>query len=154
MAGLHIQRLIIELIVIAFRITSNPLVTGPLLYILTRRTDQSGIILKAHFTKQINRLPTEVNLEKIVKILKYLFVLGFVPKANAFLNTISQNNWLLTAPTSEWVWEKEVAVITGGSAGIGEQVVLRLIRKGVRVAILDISPPTHPELKNGKSCDL
>lgn len=36
---------------------------------------------------------------------------------------------------------REVAVITGGSGGIGIEVVKRLSAKGVKVAILDIVPP-------------
>jgi NAD(P)-dependent dehydrogenase (short-subunit alcohol dehydrogenase family) len=36
---------------------------------------------------------------------------------------------------------REVAVITGGSGGIGMEVVKRLAAKGVKVAIFDLSPP-------------
>ena len=43
---------------------------------------------------------------------------------------------------------REVAVITGGSGGIGMEVVTRLAAKGVRVAILDIVPPDSKILSN------
>jgi NAD(P)-dependent dehydrogenase (short-subunit alcohol dehydrogenase family) len=33
--------------------------------------------------------------------------------------------------------------VTGGCSGIGKEVVLRLIEKGVRVAVLDVQPLPH-----------
>ncbi len=41
---------------------------------------------------------------------------------------------------------KEVAVITGGSGGIGIEVVKRLSAKGVKVAILDLVPPSASDV--------
>ena len=153
MAAINVQGLVAKSITLGISVTSNPLVAGPLLYILTRQYGQSGHLLKERLMEQIARSPIEIDLEKVVKVLKYMFALGLLTRANTYLNTISQNSWTLTAPTSDWVWDKEIAVITGGSAGIGEQTVLRLLQKGVRVAILDISPPTLPELMTSKSYD-
>lgn len=39
-------------------------------------------------------------------------------------------------------WDNEVAVVTGGSSGIGALTVMGLAEKGVRVAVLDIVEPT------------
>lgn len=42
------------------------------------------------------------------------------------------------------VWDKEVVVITGGSAGIGKAVVEVLShKKRAKVAVLDMAPPTY-----------
>jgi NAD(P)-dependent dehydrogenase (short-subunit alcohol dehydrogenase family) len=38
------------------------------------------------------------------------------------------------------VWDSEIAVVTGGSSGIGAEIVKCLVRKGVQVAVLDIQP--------------
>ena len=38
-------------------------------------------------------------------------------------------------------WPKEIVVITGGSGGIGEEVVNKLERLGATVAIMDVVPP-------------
>lgn len=48
------------------------------------------------------------------------------------------DNW----ESSHYEWEKEIAVITGGSDGIGKHVSLLLAEKHVTVAILDIQPLT------------
>jgi NAD(P)-dependent dehydrogenase (short-subunit alcohol dehydrogenase family) len=41
---------------------------------------------------------------------------------------------------SIWDWKHEVAVVTGGSAGIGGCMVKKLTSHGIRVAVLDVSP--------------
>lgn len=38
-------------------------------------------------------------------------------------------------------WSKEVVIVTGGSSGIGADLVRRLIQSGAKVAILDILEP-------------
>ena len=45
------------------------------------------------------------------------------------------------------VWDKEVAVVTGGSDGIGKNIALLLAEKGVKVVSLDIRPPTYESRK-------
>ena len=47
-------------------------------------------------------------------------------------------------------WKKDVVVITGGSTGIGRDVVQHLSRKfGARIAVLDITEPTYAPAKYG-----
>lgn len=58
---------------------------------------------------------------------------------NKILNSWSLNNWRLTAD-DRWKREREVAVVTGGCGGIGKDLVLGLIRRGVKVAIFDVQP--------------
>lgn len=41
-----------------------------------------------------------------------------------------------------------VAVVTGGSSGIGDAVVRRFCATGFRVASLDVSPTSHPDVLN------
>jgi all-trans-retinol dehydrogenase (NAD+) len=40
-----------------------------------------------------------------------------------------------------WDWPNEIAVITGGSSGIGKCIVDRLLSSGLRVAVLDVQEP-------------
>ena len=56
------------------------------------------------------------------------------------LNTAALNAWRLKSEKRRWDWKKEVAVVTGGCSGIGEVVVKGLMKKGVKVAVIDIQP--------------
>jgi hypothetical protein len=40
-----------------------------------------------------------------------------------------------------WNWSEELAVVTGGSSGIGASIVRGLARMKVRTIVLDINPP-------------
>ncbi|KAF2853208.1 NAD(P)-binding protein [Plenodomus tracheiphilus IPT5] len=73
--------------------------------------------------------------------LKWALPLWTVIDLNSALNRLAENRWSWKSDKSRWVWSKEVAVVTGGSAGIGACVVKRLVSQGVKVAVLDISPP-------------
>lgn len=73
-------------------------------------------------------------------ILRTLIALGLLRALNKALTTLAQNNWHLTAPAT-WDWPNELAVVTGGSSGIGLSIVRGLVVKGVRVAIVDLQPP-------------
>lgn len=57
---------------------------------------------------------------------------------NNFLSNTSVNNW----STSNYDWNKEIVVITGGSDGLGKIVGKLLAEKGAKIAILDIQPLT------------
>lgn len=63
------------------------------------------------------------------------------------------NNWVRKADTGRWDWPKEIAVITGGAAGIGLLVVKGLIARGVRVAVLDVAP-LDTSVKSGRFSQL
>jgi len=61
---------------------------------------------------------------------------------------------MFTSDKGSWQWEKELAVVTGGSNGIGAAVVRELVSFGIRVAVLDVQPLSE-ELQNGVlSCHL
>jgi hypothetical protein len=102
----------------------NPALTGPLL-------------LAAHYTLQGQSLASDHPV--LLKRLKFLLYLGLVRVVNRVLNQRALNN----AVKDKFDWAKEVAVVTGGSDGIGKQVVLLLAEAGVRVAVLDVQPLTY-----------
>jgi len=50
---------------------------------------------------------------------------------------MAHNSWRLSA-ASNWSWTNEIAVVTGGSSGIGLSIVQRLTGMGIQVAVLDV----------------
>lgn len=64
--------------------------------------------------------------------------IGIARVINGFLSRGAQNNW----QSSKYEWEKEIAVITGGSDGIGKNIAFLLAERGVKTASLDKQPPT------------
>ncbi|KAH8178063.1 short chain dehydrogenase domain-containing protein [Sarocladium implicatum] len=50
---------------------------------------------------------------------------------------MAHNSWRLRAGKG-WNWANEIAVVTGGSSGIGKCIVDRLVALGLRVAVLDV----------------
>lgn len=70
-------------------------------------------------------------------VLKALLVLGIVRSLNTALNAWAQNGWRATAHGG-WDWPNEIAVVTGGSQGIGRAIAEGLALRGVKVAILDV----------------
>jgi all-trans-retinol dehydrogenase (NAD+) len=72
--------------------------------------------------------------------LTWSFTLWAIIEFNAILNRWADNKWLWKNDLSEWDWKNEVAVVTGGSQGIGACVVQALVSYGVRCAVLDVAP--------------
>lgn len=94
------------------------------------------LLLFAHYTGKGRELST--GHETALRRLQCLLYIGIARVLNGFLSKGFQNNW----QGSKYDWEKEVAVITGGSDGIGKNVSFLLAEKGVKVASLDMQPPT------------
>lgn len=114
----------------------EPLITGPLLYLVSRGPDQIRIPILVGLSK----LPIDIDTEKVVSVLKWLFAIGAIGKINTWLNELALNHWRLFANKKAWNWNKELAVVTGGSSGIGKVIVEGLDNAGVKVAVIDIQP--------------
>jgi all-trans-retinol dehydrogenase (NAD+) len=78
------------------------------------------------------------NLTRFIKFLKWTWALGMVGKVNNTLNSWALNNWKWKSDKDKWVWGKEIAVVTGGCSGIGLETVRGLMRKNIKVAVLDV----------------
>ncbi|KAF1986931.1 NAD(P)-binding protein [Aulographum hederae CBS 113979] len=135
-------------------LTIEPIVTGGLLYALTKAPPQ----IQDPVLSAIAKLPFDVNVATAVTVLKCLFAFGFTRRVNKWLNSWALNHWQLSSRKKDWDWPKEVAIVTGGSAGIGLIIVKRLLEKDLKVAILDIAP-IPAELQNNPNvkyynCDI
>lgn len=84
-------------------------------------------------------LPALLDSPRFITGLKILVGLGIVNKLNQGLNTVAHNSWRLCAAKGWDDWSDEIAVVTGGSSGIGNDIVQRLALMGVRVAVFDIA---------------
>ena len=83
-------------------------------------------------------LPGLLDNPAVMTGLKVLAGLATVRKLNSCLNTMAHNSWRLFKARGWDNWADEIAVVTGGSSGIGRDIVERLARQGVRVAVFDI----------------
>ncbi|KAJ4295482.1 hypothetical protein N0V90_007495 [Kalmusia sp. IMI 367209] len=103
---------------------------------------------------------SEENLTRFARILKWAVAICLIREINCVLNAWAENRWMFTSDKSSWRWDHELAVVTGGSNGIGAAVVKELTSYGVKVAVLDIQPLSDA-VQNDKSnlvsfyqCDL
>lgn len=105
--------------------------------------DQSIQLFHQWSQTALSHLPPEaqnVLLHPVVpKALAVLVGLGVVRQTNRALSQWVANNWQGAGP---WQPARELILITGGSSGIGKQVVDDLAPTGVRIVILDIQEPT------------
>ncbi|KAL5118882.1 hypothetical protein ACEQ8H_003205 [Pleosporales sp. CAS-2024a] len=92
--------------------------------------------------------------------LKWALALWAVLDLNSILNRWAENRWQWKDDASAWQWATEIAVVTGGSQGIGASVVKKLTCHGIHCAVLDVAPLsadfTAAELKLVRyySCDI
>jgi all-trans-retinol dehydrogenase (NAD+) len=91
---------------------------------------------------QILRIQSQPDLKIFLSRLAVIASISGVIASNRILNHLARNNWLLAKQT-DWDWPNEVAVVTGGSGGIGANVVQGLARKGIKVAVIDIVEPSQ-----------
>ncbi|KAH6847609.1 hypothetical protein B0I37DRAFT_375460 [Chaetomium sp. MPI-CAGE-AT-0009] len=85
---------------------------------------------------------TYLRLTWLRRVALYLGGAGLLLSANSFLNKWASNNWTASRP-GEWAhWEREIVVVTGGSSGIGAQVVQGLLARNprTRIVIIDVAP--------------
>lgn len=99
-----------------------------------RFIDPSALSLGGRIGLSYNQLAT------LHLCLKWGLPLWAVLDFNSFLNRLAANRWTLKSDKANWNWTKEVAVVTGGSGGIGACVVKQLVAQGIKVAVLDVVP--------------
>ncbi|KAI0968930.1 NAD(P)-binding protein [Xylaria arbuscula] len=117
----------------------SPLLSGPLLLAVTRAPDTVRDVV-SHLASRLPGLQgymQNLDLATATTVLRVLFVLSAIRRLNRTLNVMAANSWRLTA-SKGWDWPNEIAVVTGGSSGIGKLMVEKLVAIGVRVAVLDI----------------
>lgn len=125
------------------RLLTSPLLAGPLLAAATwapKETQDTLINVLKKLPGQLETSAFATDLSVAKTVLKVLLALGVLRYANQFLNTMAHNAWRI-GKAPGWDWPKEIAVITGGSSGIGKTIVEKLVLMKVRVAILDIQEP-------------
>ncbi|KAK4166922.1 Baeyer-Villiger monooxygenase [Cladorrhinum sp. PSN259] len=87
------------------------------------------------------KLPA-VELAQVARAALYLGLSGAAFSLNDFLTKWTANNWARNRP-GEWKdWSKEIVVVTGGSSGIGENIVKGLLARDPRttIVIIDFAP--------------
>ncbi|KAH8721782.1 estradiol 17-beta-dehydrogenase [Ilyonectria robusta] len=85
---------------------------------------------------ELGLLQNSIGLGGLRAVLKLLLSLGLIRATSRLFDVLALNNWRISSK-KDWEWNKEVAVITGGCNGIGKAIVIGLVEKGVKVAILD-----------------
>jgi 3-oxoacyl-ACP reductase-like protein len=80
-----------------------------------------------------------ISQSALVSIAKWAFGITSIHYLSSQLTELARNNWRLP-DTGRWNWKDEVAVVTGGCSGIGEEIARALAKRGVKVVILDVSP--------------
>ena len=75
----------------------------------------------------------------LTSIAKWAFGITSAHYLSSQLTGLARNNWRLS-DSHRWNWKEEIAVVTGGCSGIGEEIVKALAKRGVKVVIIDVSP--------------
>lgn len=114
----------------------SPAVTGLALYLLTR----SPPSIQQPILERALSVLSPKNLSRLVTTLKYLFAAGLIKNANSYLSHWANNNFQLFGSTKGWDWNKEIAIVTGGSSGFGALFATDLSAHGIHVVVLDITP--------------
>nr|POE65987.1 dehydrogenase red2 [Quercus suber] len=95
------------------------------------------VLLAALFTKRGQDLAAQHPLA--LSGVSSLVSLGLLRWVTGYLNTRSLTNGL----QDTYVWEKEIAIVTGGAGVIGGNIVKLLAEQGVKVVVLDVIPMTY-----------
>ncbi len=112
----------------------QPLLIGPLLLALNRYPTFAAQWLPPDVFKTLRS-------DRVLASLSVLFSISLLRKLNSTLSRQVLNNF---TTDKTWDWAKEIVVITGGSSGIGAEVVKMLTEKNIKVIILDVVPPKTP----------
>ncbi|KAI9658305.1 MAG: hypothetical protein M1821_002438 [Bathelium mastoideum] len=119
------RRITIDTLARFFKRTAfNPVLTLPL--VLYALYTQNGQHLAALHKKAFKRL-------------RQALLLGLIFRTSDALDRLVANNWT----RAKYDWKKEIAVVTGGSDGVGKIIVQLLAERGTAVCVLDIQPLTY-----------
>jgi hypothetical protein len=118
----------------------GPIISGFAWWLLSRATNP------AQLDNIIANIP--LSQSNLINLAKLFFGVGLTRYLSSEFSLYALNNYR-SADTGRWDWPNEVAVVTGGCSGIGEEIVRALAEKGVKVAILDVTP-LPDRLKNGE----
>ncbi|GKU08571.1 short-chain dehydrogenase reductase family 16c member 6 [Fusarium langsethiae] len=117
----------------------SPLLSCPLLFtslyapeVANNALTSIAARLQPHISTTLN-----LNLQTVNKVLLIWTSLSILRTINKVLNVMAHNSWRLR-PASNWSWTNEIAVVTGGSSGIGLSMVRKLTGMGIRVAVFDV----------------
>lgn len=91
-------------------------------------------MLLAHFTNKGKEI--SLRNEQWLKRLRLMLWLGLLEKISAFWSVRELNNWI----KDEYVWNREIIVVTGGSDGMGGIMVKLFAEKGIKVCVIDVQP--------------
>ncbi|KAK2882397.1 hypothetical protein FQN49_000400 [Arthroderma sp. PD_2] len=92
------------------------------------------LLLLANYTSKGKELIAE--RPRVFAALKSLVSIGLLGVVNSWLSRRALDNWV----SDEFVWRREIALVTGGSDGIGQRIALLLARRGLKVVVLDVQP--------------
>jgi len=109
-------------------------VTGPLLLAILYRPERLRSILPSS-------LHSLIDSPRFIQLLKVCLGLSLIRKLNNKLSELTANNFKSNA---RFVKSQELVLISGGSSGIGELMAKDFAKVGVKVVVLDLSPPKKP----------
>ncbi|KAE9382209.1 putative oxidoreductase,short chain dehydrogenase [Stipitochalara longipes BDJ] len=136
------EGLTLEALFAPFRLTLlQPLFIGPILFAAYWVPTSVLSTSKWTLLKSFKPLLQSTNVRNS---LVALLSIGLLRKINKTLSRLVLNNF---TRDKTWDWEKEVVLITGGSAGIGALMARMFGERGIKVVILDIVAPSgNPSL--------
>ena len=83
------------------------------------------------------------------KAVAIVVALQLLRGVNRYLSQQAQNNWVRARP---WNSSRELVLLTGGSSGIGKQIMLDLSKLNVRTIIVDVKEPDFRLRESTKPC--
>lgn len=124
----------------------SPAVTGALLYALTKAPEK----YRAQLLERLGRYLSRRNIDRTITGLKWLFALGLARNVHVFLSEVAQNNFRIRSERHRYVWDREVAVVTGAASGFGALMAKGLAAKGINVMAVDIRDELPEDMRNNK----
>lgn len=110
--------------------------------LLSRNTLFTGTVLLAllYFPQRLQSLlPAAIQISIPSKVLiwfKALSAVSFLRDLNYYLSDQVLNNW----KSDPWRHGEEIVLVTGGSSGMGEKMVVALSKSSRAVIVLDLQP--------------